>query len=225
MSSLELILLALAAAVYPTLLAGVILILSRANPLRMLIAFLAGGVTISVAAGFAILSALESSDIASKSNSSNKPIVDIAVGAVSLLVAWGVWSGHIKRGLRKRKRPETDKTEKHPSSLTSRALARGSVTMAFIAGLALNLPGVWYLDALAGIAKTKPSSAAALPRIRVFNLITFALVEIPIVAYLVNPQTRRRARHETCRIGFTPTPGRSRSCSQPPSVSGSSQKA
>ena len=97
--------------------------------------------------------------------------------------------------------------------------------MAFIAGLALNLPGVWYLDALAGIAKTKPSSAAALPRIRVFNLIMFALVEIPIVAYLVNPQTRRRARHETCRIGFTPTPGRSRSCSQPPSVSGSSQKA
>ena len=100
---MELILLALAAAVYPTLLAGVILILSRPNPLRLLLAFLAGGMAISVVAGYAIVQALESSNIVSKSHSSNKPIVDIAVGAASLLVAWGVASGHITRGLHPRK--------------------------------------------------------------------------------------------------------------------------
>lgn len=185
MSALDLIILALAAAVYPTLLAGVILILSRPSPLRMLVAFLAGGMTISVAAGYAIVSALESSEVVSKSNSSNKPIVDIVVGSVSLLVGWGIWSGNIRRMRRKRTRSEAE--GKHRSSLTSRALARGSITMAFIAGLVLNLPGVWYLDALAGIAKAKPSHAAALSQILVFNLIMFALVEIPVVAYLVNP--------------------------------------
>jgi hypothetical protein len=168
-------------------LAGVILILSSPNPLRMLIAFLAGGMAISVAAGYAIVKALESSGAVSKSNSSNKPIVDIVVGALSLLLAWGVWSGHIKRGVGQRKRAKLD-TEKHGSSLTSRALGRGSVTMAFIAGLVLSLPGVWYLDALTGIAKTKSSNTSALPQILVFNLIMFALVEIPIIAYLVNPQ-------------------------------------
>jgi hypothetical protein len=187
-SGLELVPLALAAAVYPTLLAGVILILSRPNPLRMLIGFLAGGMAISIAAGYAIVSALESSDVVSKSNSSNKPIVDIVVGAISLLVAWGVWSGHIKRSGRKHARTEKDKSDKQRPSLTSRALGRGSITMAFIAGLVLNLPGVWYLDALAGIAKRKPSNASALVQILAFNLIMFALVEIPIVAYLVNPR-------------------------------------
>jgi hypothetical protein len=40
--------LALAAAVYPTLLAGVIVILSRPNPLRLLGGFLLGGMTISI---------------------------------------------------------------------------------------------------------------------------------------------------------------------------------
>jgi hypothetical protein len=187
-SYVELIFLALAAAVYPTLLAGVILILSGPNPLRMLIAFLAGGMVISVAAGYAIVKGLASSDVVSKSSSSNKPIVDMVVGAVSLLVAWGVWSGHIRRRARKRTRPKRDETGKQGSSVTTRALARGSMTMAFIAGVVLNLPGVWYLDALAGIAKANSSNASALLQILVFNLIMFALVEIPIVAYLVKPQ-------------------------------------
>jgi Sap, sulfolipid-1-addressing protein len=180
----ELVFLALAAAVYPTLLAGVVVILSRPNPLRMLIAFLAGGIAISVAAGYAIVTTLEAADVVSKSNSSNKPIVDIVVGGLSLLVAWGVWSGEIKRIAGRRERPKTDKG----SAVTSRALARGSVPMAFIAGVVLNLPGVWYLDALAGIAKAKSSNASALLQILVFNLIMFALVEIPIVAYVVTPQ-------------------------------------
>jgi hypothetical protein len=42
----SLVLLGLAAAVYPTLLAGVILILTQPNPLQMLVAFLVGGMAI-----------------------------------------------------------------------------------------------------------------------------------------------------------------------------------
>ena len=51
MDPLTLVLLALAACVYPTLLAGVILILAHPRPLRMLLGFLAGGLTISMIAG------------------------------------------------------------------------------------------------------------------------------------------------------------------------------
>jgi hypothetical protein len=183
----KLIPLALAAAVYPTLLAGVILLLTRPDPLRLLVAFLAGGMAISVVAGFVLVQVLESSDFVSKSDSSSKPIADILIGAASLLVAAGVWSRHIKRGSRRRQPPEQQRGQKRRNSLTSRVLSRGSLTMAFIAGLVLNLPGVWYLDALVGIAKTKPSDASALLQILVFNVIMFALVELPIVAYLLDP--------------------------------------
>ena len=64
MDIVTLVLLALAACVYPTLLAGVILILARPRPLRMLLGFLAGGVTISLIAGIAIVRALEAAAVA-----------------------------------------------------------------------------------------------------------------------------------------------------------------
>jgi Sap, sulfolipid-1-addressing protein len=183
-----LVLLALAAAVYPTLLAGVILILAQPRPLRMLFGFLAGGYIISMIAGIAIVRALESSGAVDTSHHSTKPIVSIVAGAVSLAAAWGIWSGAINRGLSNRTRPRrAPKTPKKPS-MTSRALSRGSVAMAFVAGTILNLPGVWYLEALTEIAKAMPSTVSALLQLLVFNVIMFALVEIPIVAYAVSPQ-------------------------------------
>jgi hypothetical protein len=93
----NLVLLALAAAVYPTLLAAVILILTHPNPLRLLVAFLVGGMAISVVAGFVLVNVLESTDVISTSSSSSKPIVGIVIGAASLLTAWGVWNGHMTR--------------------------------------------------------------------------------------------------------------------------------
>ena len=190
MDPVTLVLLALAAAVYPTLLAGVILILAHPRPLRMLFGFLAGGITISIIAGIAIVRALESSGAVNQTHHSTKPIVSIVAGAVSLAVAWGIWSGAINRGLRKHRRakPKRDPDASPKPSITSRALSRGSIAMAFVAGLVLNLPGVWYLDALTEIAKAKPSTTSALLQILVFNVIMFALVELPIVAYAVNPE-------------------------------------
>lgn len=185
---LDIILLACAGAVYPTLLAGVILILGRPNPLRMLTGFLVGGLVISIGAGIGIFKALESSGAVSQSHST-KPVVDIVIGTLSVLVAWGVASGRITGAwLRERRRRREKPTEPKKPSLTSRALSGGSVTMAVVAGLLLNMPGVWYLDALAAIAKAKPSTATAIAGILVFNVIMFALVEFPIIAYVVNPR-------------------------------------
>jgi hypothetical protein len=55
-----------------------------------------------------------------KSNQSGKPVIDIGVGAVSLLIAWGVWSGHIKHHIHRR--PDPAGTSGDRRSLTSRAL-------------------------------------------------------------------------------------------------------
>ncbi|MGO9890884.1 MAG: GAP family protein [Solirubrobacteraceae bacterium] len=180
--------LALAACVYPTLLAGVILILAHPRTLRMLLGFLIGGLTISMIAGIGIVRAIGSSGAVDRSNHTTKPVVSIVLGSLSLLVAWGIATGAINRGLRKHRRPKSEPTAPRKPSMADRALSRGSLTMAFVAGLVLNLPGVWYLDALTEIAKAMPSTVSALLQLLVFNVIMFALVEVPIVAYAVNPQ-------------------------------------
>ncbi|HEY1517011.1 MAG TPA: GAP family protein [Solirubrobacteraceae bacterium] len=182
-----LVALALAASVYPTLLAGVILILAHPRPLRMLFGFLFGGLTISLIAGIVIIRALESSGAVSTSSRSTQPIVSIAAGVVSLLVAWGISTGRINRALSKHERRKPDPDVPARPSLASRTLARGSIAMAFVAGLVLNLPGVWYLEALTEIAKAKPSTTSALLQLLLFNVIMFALVELPIIAYVVEP--------------------------------------
>ena len=184
----SLVALALAASVYPTLLAGVILILAQPRPLRMLLAFLFGGITISMIAGIAIIRALESSGAVSASNRSTKPIVSIAAGVVSLLIAWGLSTGRLGPGLRKHKRSKPNPDAPKRPSLASRTLARGSITMAFVAGVVLNLPGVWYVEASTEIAKADASTISALLQLLLFNVIMFALVELPIVAYLVEPE-------------------------------------
>jgi hypothetical protein len=53
----DIVLLALAAAVFPTLIACVAIMISRPEPRRLLVAFYAGGLTVSVGAGIVVLNA------------------------------------------------------------------------------------------------------------------------------------------------------------------------
>ncbi len=201
MDPLTLVLLALAASVYPTLLAGVILILAQPRPLWMLLGFLVGGLTISMIAGIGIVRAIESSGAVDKSNHTTKPVVSIVLGSLSLLVAGGIATGAISRGLRRHRPAKPTAGSARKPSMSDRALSRGSITMAFVAGLVLNLPGVWYLDALTEIAKAMPSTGSALLQLLVFNVIMFALVELPIVAYAVNPKGAARLVERVSKWG------------------------
>jgi hypothetical protein len=68
-----------------------------------------------------------------------------------------------------------------------------SLSVAGIAGLSIALPSVDYLAALAVILA---SGAAALTQVAVlvaFNVVAFALVEIPLLAYLLAPEPTARA--------------------------------
>ena len=85
--------------------------------------------------------------------------------------------------------------------------------MAVIAGVALNLPGIWYLCALTGIAQAELSTATALLEIVLFNVIMFMLIEVPLVGYLVNSEgatamvsnLRDSARRASRKIAITVT--------------------
>ena len=109
----ELIPLALAAAVYPALLAGIIVLLSRDEPVAMLAAFTAGGMLVTFVLGLLIVLVLGDA-LSTKSQNSASPIVDIVVGVLSLVVrracstAASASASAARSGPRSRRRSLTD---------------------------------------------------------------------------------------------------------------------
>ena len=209
--------LALMAAIYPTLLAGVIVILARPAPEPLLIGFLVGGWTVSLTSGLIIVFALKGVVSTSDLHSST-PRVDIVFGVLSLLLAGYLWRRR-KRGSLGRRHwrwhhgsgEETAAEGQLPSggqaptgghhrsgpSLTERTLARGTAREAFALGAILNLPGLWYLVALNEIAAAHHGPVASILSIVLFNAIMFLLVEIPVVGFVFSPD---RTRAEATRF-------------------------
>jgi hypothetical protein len=72
-----------------------------------------------------------------------------------------------------------------------RARAADSPWVAWLAGVAWGTPGAFYLVALALIANSRDSIAGQIAAILVFNLVMFALVAVPLVAFLVAPDLTR----------------------------------
>jgi hypothetical protein len=142
------LLLAVASAVYPTLLGGVVVILSRKRPVPLLAAFLGGGVLVSLVAGVIIVFALDGA-VSTSSRRSASPLIDLALGGLSIGLAAVMFRrasdqrrGRVKPAVRKRA----------GDSCTRRRLEQATPRVAFGAGLVLNLPGIWYLAGLKDIA-------------------------------------------------------------------------
>ena len=60
-----------------------------------------------------------------------------------------------------------------------------------MAGLGIALPSVDYLAALAVILASGAAATTQVAALLMFNVVAFALVEIPLVAYLVAPERTR----------------------------------
>jgi hypothetical protein len=203
--------LAFAAAVYPTLLAGVIVMLKAPAPKRLLVGFLAGGWLVSLAAGLAIVFALQGA-VSTSSLQSSSPTVDLVAGILSLLLAAALWRRHVHPGvgpsrtraaMRRLRRKTSAQQEGAPAvSFTQRLLGRGSPREAFAVGMLLNLPGVWYLVALKDIAEANYGVGYAIFLIVFFNAIMFLLAEVPLISFLVSPE-RTQARVETFQQWLT----------------------
>jgi Sap, sulfolipid-1-addressing protein len=176
--------LAVAAAFYPVLLAGVLLLLTRPEPRGLLLAFLIGGMTVSLIAGAIILVVLQDTGaLKGSAKRTVSPAVDIAVGLISLGIAVMLWQ---RRG-----RPREDQGRSQPEWLRRR-LESGSPLLAFAIGVALNLPGIYYLAALKQISAGHYSTSVDVLLVVAFNLIMFTLVEVPLVWYIVSPDGAKR---------------------------------
>ena len=199
---MSLLLLALEAAIYPTLIAAVVILLAQPKRVRLLSAYLAGGLIISIGLGMLLIEVAQPELQQQGSKSTLSWTTDLAIGGLVLLFAVAL---RMRADERLRERRAVRKARKHPDvpleppeenedaePWSQRILSKGSTPIVFLAGLAINVPGAAYLVALKDIAADNYSTGKSLALVLVFNVIMFAFAEIPLAGLLIAPEPTER---------------------------------
>ena len=176
-------LLALAAALNPTLVAASTVMMLLPNPKRLMLGYLLGALMTSITLGLVIISSLEGSDAVTTTENTLSPAATMALGGIALVAAFVLGTGrHQRVGERTRAR----KQDKGPPRW-QQALRRGSAGTTFVVGALLTLPGAAYLAGLSRIDKLNYSTAETVVLVVAFNLIMLVLLEIPLVCFAIAP--------------------------------------
>ncbi|SCX30432.1 GAP family protein [Mycolicibacterium fluoranthenivorans] len=167
---LTLLVMAIAVSLEPFRIGMSVVMLSRPRPRLQLAAFLAGGFAMGMAVGVTVLFIVGEH---LPETQFTLPRVQIGIGVVALFAALGL---ALTRG-KARTRP----------NWMSRVFGGQSLWVAGAAGLGIALPSLDYLAALAVIAASGGDASTQLTALIAFNVVAFALVEIPLIAYMVAP--------------------------------------
>ena len=180
---ISLLVMAFAVSLEPFRIGMTVLMLNRPRPMLQLLAFLCGGFAMGITVGLVVLFALRRRLLGS--TYFTLPNVQILIGVLALSVAAVVTA-----------KPFTGRLGSRPqklATLAQRLLNGQSLWTAAIAGLGIALPSVDYLAALAVILASRAAAMTQVGALLMFNVVAFALVEIPLLAYLLAPQTTRRS--------------------------------
>lgn len=181
---ITLLAMAVAVSLEPFRIGMTVLMINRPRPGLQLLAFLIGGFAMGTAVGVVVLFLLRP---VLDSAQFTLPRVQIVVGLVVLCTAAAVGSGLVGR-------PRD--TGGPPGLLTTRVrrlLDGRSLWTAGAVGLGTALPSVDYLAALALIAASGAAATTQFGALMAFNAVAFALIEIPLLCYLVSPDRTRAA--------------------------------
>ena len=184
----QLMLLALDAALYPTLLAAVAILLSQPRRRSLLTAYLAGGLTMSIGIGLGIVALLSGSGALHDDRSGVSWIIDVSVGALALLLAVALTTHADTRWEARHRSARAQPAAPGAEPLSQRLLARGSVPVVFVAALVINLPGVAYLIGLKDIATGGHGTGGVIALVVAFNVVMFTLAEVPLAGLVVAPE-------------------------------------
>ena len=205
---MQIFVLALYAAVYPALLAAVAILLASPRRMQLLTAFLLAGMTVSVGAGLGIVLLIHGSGAVAHPGSGWSWGTDLAVGVFALRArprrsrTHAAAAGPSPSARAGSGRPSADPAE-GVKPWSHRLLSRGSVPIVVVAAVVLNLPGAIYLVALKDIAAGHHSAAIDAVLVVAFNLIMFALAEIPLIGLMVAPEpTERLVKRATTFLGL-----------------------
>lgn len=179
------VLLALLAALNPTLLAATTVMLLLNNPGRLMLGYLLGAMMTSVTLGLVIVFSLESSSVVSDTQNTVSPAVDVALGVIALVAARVLAPRHRSDG---RWPPAKEKAPPRWQTRLSRSSPRG----AFVVGALLTLPGASYLAGLRQISELNYPSAATVLLVIAFNLVMLMLIELPLLGFAVAPEWTKR---------------------------------
>jgi hypothetical protein len=183
---------ALTAALNPTLVAASTVMMLLDNPVRLMLGYLLGALMTSITLGIVIVYELKGSGVVSTTKRTLSPAATLTLGVIFLTVAFVLWTGR-DRGLAERRRARrAAKPDKGPPRW-QRELSKGSPRVTFVVGALLTLPGASYLTGLTRISKLHYSTAGTIAVIVLFNLIMLALLEIPLVSFVVAPEWTPKA--------------------------------
>ncbi len=179
-------LLALLAALNPTLLGATTVMLLLSNPGRLMLGYLLGAMMTSVTLGVVIVFSLQDTSVVNDAQNTINPAVDIALGAVALVVARVLGPGRTHKA----RRPPPEKPKAPPRWQTK--LSQSSPRGAFVVGALLTLPGASYLAGLRQIADLKYADAVTVLLVIAFNLVMLMLIELPLLGFAFAPDWTRR---------------------------------
>lgn len=183
----EVVLLSLTASLNPTLVAATTVMLLLPSPKKLMLGYLAGAVLTSVTLGLIIVFALPNSGTTNTTKNTLSPGVDIALGALALVVAFVLYTGrHEPLMERRRERGAAKRKEKGPPRW-QRELNKGTARTTFAIGALLTLPGASYLAGLSQIHKLHYSVPITVVVVIGFNVVMLWLLEVPLVCFAVAP--------------------------------------
>ncbi len=182
----EIVLLSLLAALYPTLVAAtaVMLLLPKAEDLML--GFWLGSLATSVTCGLVIVFALHGTSASKTTRHTVSPAVDLAIAGL-LAVAAVLLARSERAHARQRYAVHQPQERKKPPKWQQK-LRDGNPWHAFVVGILLSFPGVWYLAALDRLIKLHYSTPADILVVIGFCLVQLALIEIPMLAFKLWPK-------------------------------------
>lgn len=186
---ITLLVMAVAVSLEPFRIGMTVLMLNRPRPMLQLLAFLAGGFVMGISVGLVVLFVLRSQLAAS--THFTLPKVQIIIGATALFFAAVIAARALLARTGRSGPADADAAPGMLATRTRRLVKGRSLWVAGVAGLGIALPSVDYLAALAVILASGASPGTQVAALILFNVVAFALVEIPLVAYLVAPEKTR----------------------------------
>ena len=178
---------AFTAALNPTLLTAVTVMLALEKPERLLLGYLAGAMVTSLTCGLILVFALPHSSASGTAKHSVNPIINIALGALILLVVFVVATGRDqrRRAWSERKR---ERAADKPEPRWRRQLSKGSARDTFVVGVLLSFPGASYIAGMDLLHKQNTGTAATILVVLAFNVIMLILLELPLLGYVLAPE-------------------------------------
>jgi Sap, sulfolipid-1-addressing protein len=169
----------LTAALNPTLLAASTLMMLLPNAKSLMFGYLLGALLTSITCGVVIVFALEGSSAVSTTKRTLSPAATLALGGIALVLAFVLGTGRARR-------PRERRQKKGPPRW-QRALEQGSARITFVVGALLSLPGASYIAGLTRIHKLNYPTAPTVALIVAFNLVMLALLEVPLLGFVLAP--------------------------------------